>query len=227
MISMTRGIRRQRAMILNPGNRPKSILSISFAATCFILLLSCPTQAAPDETYGRVTNVIDGDTFELEIEKADPRVEGRTERVRLADVDSPDMKTGEGPAARDFTYSVLQDKKVYLDIDDLSASGRDAEGRLVCVACLAGAYGQPLAAPNFNRMLVDSGHARLDNSTDNEFDPQYWWDEGSYDLPGGALEDVGRDIKEELLPQIEESAENALDRAARDMWQWFKAQMGL
>ncbi|MDD1735582.1 MAG: hypothetical protein LUO92_04015, partial [Methanothrix sp.] len=62
---------------------------------------------------------------------------------------------------------------------------------------------------------------------DNEFDPQYWWDEGSYDLPGGALEDVGRDIKEELLPQIEESAENALDRAARDMWQWFKAQMGL
>ncbi len=51
-------------MILNPGNRPKSILSISFAATCFILLLSCPTQAAPDETYGRVTNVVDGDTFD-------------------------------------------------------------------------------------------------------------------------------------------------------------------
>lgn len=205
----------------------RSALSMSLAVAALIILLTFICLAAPDEAYGRVTNIVDGDTFDVEIEKADPRVNYSVERVRLADVDSPDMKTGEGPAARDFTYSVLQGKKVYLDIDDRSAEGRDAEGRLVCVACLAGAYGQPLAAPSFNRMLVDSGNARLDNSTDNEFDPRYWWDEGSYDLPGGALEDVGRDIKEELLPQIEESAENALDRAARDMWQWFKAQMGL
>ncbi len=94
---------------------------------------------------------------------------------------------------------------------------------------LAGAYGQPLAAPNFNRLLVDSGYARLDNSTDNEFDPQYWWEDGygSSGFSGGALEDVSQDIREELLPKIEESAESALDRAAREMCQWFKAQMGL
>jgi len=30
------------------------------------------------------------------------------------------------------------------------------------------------AACNFNRLLVDSGHARLDNFTNNEFDPQDW-----------------------------------------------------
>jgi len=214
-------------MILGSGETGSSLVSaISLASMAFIVL-SCICLAAPDEAYGTVTNIVDGGTFDLDVEKADPRIEQRTERVRLADVDTPDMKTADGPAARDFTYAVLQGRRVYLDIDDYSPSGRDAEGRLVCVASLAGAYGQPLAAPNFNRMLVDSGHARLDNSTDNEFDPQYWWDDGSFDFSGGALEDVSQDIREDLLPKIEESAESALDRAAREMWQWFKAQMGL
>ena len=214
-------------MILGSGKAGSPLISaISLASMAFIVL-SCICLAAPDEAYGTVTNIVDGGTFDLDVEKADPRVEQRTERVRLADVDTPDMKTADGPAARDFTYAVLQGRRVYLDIDDYSPSGRDAEGSLVCVASLAGAYGQPLAAPNFNRMLVDSGHARLDNSTDNEFDPQYWWDDGSFDFSGGALEDVSQDIREDLLPKIEESAESALDRAAREMWQWFKAQMGL
>ena len=204
------------------------ISAISLASMAFIIFSSI-CLAAPDEAYGTVTNIVDGGTFDLEIEKADPRVEQRTERVRLADVESPDMKTADGPAARDFSYAVLQGRRVYLDIDDLSPAGRDDQGRLVCVASLAGAYGQPLAAPNFNRMLVDSGHARLDNSTDNEFDPRYWWDDGygSSGFSSGALEDVSQDIREELLPKIEESAESALDRAAREMWQWFKAKMGL
>ncbi len=213
-----------------PGSikRMPLISAISLASMVFIIF-SCICLAAPDEAYGTVTNILDGSTFDLEVEKADPRIEDRVERVSLADVISPDMKTADGPAARDFAYAVLQGRRVYLDIDDQNPSGRDAEGSLVCVASLAGAYGQPLAAPNFNRLLVDSGHARLDNSTDNEFDPQYWWDDGygSSRFSGGALEDVSQDIREELLPRIEESAESALDRAARDMWQWFKAQMGL
>ena len=214
-------------MILGSGKAGSPLISaISLASMAFIVL-SCICLAAPDEAYGTVTNIVDGGTFDLDVEKADPRVEQRTERVRLADVNTPDMKTADGPAARDFAYAVLQGRRVYLDIDDYSPSGRDAEGSLVCVASLAGAYGQPLAAPNFNRLLVDSGHARLDNSTDNEFDPQYWWEDGSSGFSGGALEDVSQDIREELLPKIEESAESALDRAAREMWQWFKAQMGL
>ena len=206
-----------------------TISAISLASMAFIVFSSI-CLAAPDEVYGTVTNILDGATFDLEIEKADPRVEQRTERVRLADVDCPEMKTADGPAARDFTYAVLQGRRVYLDIDDLddlSPAGRDAEGSLVCVVSLSGAYGQPLAWPNFNRLLVDSGHARLDNSTDNEFDPQYWWDDGPSRFSSGALDDVSQDIREELLPRIEESAESALDRAAREMWQWFKAQMGL
>jgi len=200
---------------------------MSLAAMGLIILFSCIGLAAPDEAYGTVTDVLEGDTFDVQIEKSETGLDNRVERVRLADVDSPEMRTADDPAARDFTYSVLQGRRVYLDIDDNSPSGRDVEGQLICVVSLAGAYGQPLAAPNFNRMLVDSGHARLDNSTDNEFDPQYWWDDGPSGFSGGALEDVSQDIREELLPKIEESAESALDRAAREMWQWFKAQMGL
>ena len=213
-----------------PGSikRMPLISAISIALMAFIVF-SCICLAAPDEAYGTVTNILDGGTFDLEIEKADPRVEQRTERVRLADVETPDMKTADGPAARDFTYAVLQGRRVYLDIDDYSPSGRDSQDSLLCQVYLAGAYGQPLAAPNFNRLLVDSGHARLDNSTDNEFDPRYWWDDGygSSRFSSGALDDVSQDIREELLPRIEESAESALDRAAREMYQWFKAQMGL
>ena len=216
-------------MIFGSGKTGLTIISaISLSSMAFIVL-SCICLAAPDEAYGTVTNILDGATFDLEVEKADPRIEDRVERVRLADVDCPDMKTADGPAARDFAYAVLQGRRVYLDIDDQNPSGRDAEGSLVCQVYLAGAYGQPLAAPNFNRLLVDSGHARLDNSTEDEFDPQYWWDDGygSSRFSGGALEDVSQDIREELLPRIEESAESALDRAAREMWQWFKAQIGL
>lgn len=213
-------------MNLGSSKRLPLISAISLASMAFIVL-SCICLAAPDEAYGTVTNILDGGTFDIEVEKADPRVEQRTEGVRLADVESPDMKTADGPAARDFAYAVIQGRRVYLDIDDHNPSGRDEEGRLVCVVSLAGAYGQPLAAPNFNRLLVDSGHARLDNSTDNEFDPQYWWEDGPASFSGGALEDVSQDIREELLPRIEESAESALDRAAREMWQYFKAQMGL
>ena len=51
-----------------------------------------------------------------------------------------------------------------MDIDDLSAAGWDSYDRLICVARLTGVYGLPLVAPNFNCLLVDSGHARLENS---------------------------------------------------------------
>lgn len=36
---------------------------------------------------------MDGDTFDIRIEETDPRVVYEVERVRLADVDSPEMAT--------------------------------------------------------------------------------------------------------------------------------------
>jgi endonuclease YncB( thermonuclease family) len=188
-------------MILGSGKVGlQLILAISLASMASVVF-SCICLGTPDEAYGTVTNIVDGGTFDLEVEKADPRIADRLERVRLADVDCPDMKTEDGPASRDFTYAVLQGRRVYLDIDDHSPTGRDSQGNLVCQVYLAGAYGQLLAAQNFNRLLVDSGHARLDNSTDNEFDPQYWWEDGSSGFSGGALENVSQDIREEAASQ--------------------------
>jgi len=192
-----------------------------------IFILSCTALAAQDEAYGIVTNVVDGDTFDVTIEKANPKIAYNVERVRLADVDSPEMATDVGPAAKDFTYSVLLNKRVYLDIDDHSATGRDTYGRLVCVARLSGVRCQVISAPSFNRMLVDGGHASLKDFTNNEFDPDDWWNEDPGPSSEEATPDVGQDLKEELLPEIEASAEMLLDRAARELWNWIKEQMAI
>ena len=154
--------------------RSHILLLLLFCISSSLVILPFIALAAQDEAYGIVTNVVDGDTFDVTIEKAGAKVAYPVERIRLADIDSPEMNSENGPAAKDFTFALLMNKRVYLDIDDLSANGRDSYGRLICVAYLTGFYGQPIAAPNFNRLLVDSGHARLDNFTNNEFDPKDW-----------------------------------------------------
>lgn len=223
-----------------------------------------------DEAGGTVTNVVDGDTFDVTIEKASDKVTYSVERVRLADIDSPEMDTEAGPPARDFAYAVLMNKKIFLDIDDLSSSGRDDYGRLICLAYISGFYGQPIPSPCVNRLLVDAGHARINDFSDNEFKPQKWWSEGgqaygqaSSQTRGSSDDqdnedqqdtqkenqsqdqeqvrdqnqeaneslDLGQELKEtlekELLPKIQDSAEEELDRMEREGWSWLKKQIGL
>jgi hypothetical protein len=52
------------------------------------------------------------------------------------------MNSENGQEARDFTYAVLMNKRVRLDIDDLSAAGLATAGYSP-VARLAGVCGQP------------------------------------------------------------------------------------
>jgi len=201
---------------------------------CWLIILptivSASVSASLDEAYGIVTNVVDGDTFDVTMEKANDKVLYRVERIRLADVNSPEMDSEKGPAARDFTYAVLMNKRIFLDIDDLSQSGRDDYGRMICVAYLSGYYGQPVASPNFNRLLVDSGHAGLDNFTNNEFDPSNWRSEQAPQTHSEPLQDLGSDLKknftEDLLPRLQESAGKELNKAAAESWDWLKGQIG-
>ncbi|MBN1236510.1 MAG: thermonuclease family protein [Methanotrichaceae archaeon] len=196
-----------------------------------LTLFPSTALASLDEAYGIVTNVVDGDTFDVTIEKGDRKVAYSVERIRLADVDSPEMDRERGPGARDFTFAVLMNKRVYLDIDDFSANGRDSYGRLICLAYLTGVYGQPITAPNFNRLLVDSGHARLDNFTNNEFDPQNWRSAQTFPSATEPLQSLGQDLQknltEDLLPRLQESAEKELDKAAKEGWDWLKGQIGI
>lgn len=144
-----------------------------FCALVLLALLSV-AMGAPDEASGIVTYVVAGDTFDIQIEHTDPRIKSSVERIRLADVDSPEMSTPEGILAKDFTAAILLDKKVWLDIDDKAEDGRGPYGWLICVVYLAGLDGQPISSPSFNRILVDSGHAVVKDYT-NEFDPDDWW----------------------------------------------------
>jgi len=205
------------------------LTSLSIVILLYIssILIFSAALASQDEAHGIVTNVVDGDTFDVTIEKADPRITYSVERIRLSDVDSPEMNTAKGPDARDFTFAVIMNKRVYLDIDDKSGNGRDTYGRLICVAYLTGFYGQPLATPCFNRLIVDSGHATLDNFTNNEFDPQDWWS-GQDSLSSlEPLQSLKQDIETDILPKFQDSAEKELDRVAKEGWDWLKGQIAV
>lgn len=163
-------------------------------------LLPILALAAPDEASGVVTNVVDGDTFDLRIEKTDPRILYEIERVRLADVDSPEMSTPEGPPAKVYTTEALLGKKVWLDIDDRSKDGRDMYERILAVVYLEDLNGTINATP-FNRLLVDAGFAVVKDFTNNEFDPATWWENetSNYMFEAATVKGVGYKNVEKLI----------------------------
>ena len=141
------------------------------------LSTSSVVTAAPEESKGMVTKVIDGNTFEVQ----------DVGTVRLADVICPDIGTQEGLAAKAFSEASLLNKLIYLDLDD--KSGRDQGGRIICVAYLAGSDNALDVSKNFNKMIVNSGYAKVWDFTNNEFNPANWWG-GS--IPVGVLKTPDR-----------------------------------
>jgi micrococcal nuclease len=95
-----------------------------------------------------VSRVVDGDTFEVE-------VEGATDDVRLIGVDTPEtVKPGEpvecfGPQASDFAHRLLEGETVRLEFD---RERRDVYDRLLAYAYLDGRF--------VNAELVREGYAR-------------------------------------------------------------------
>ncbi|MCJ7443801.1 MAG: thermonuclease family protein [Methanotrichaceae archaeon] len=181
---------------------------------CILMVLVALLNIAaayPYESYGTVNNIVDGTSFDVYIEKADSRVMSNVERIKLADVESPNISTEAGSKAKDFTYAVLMNKRVFLDIDD--TYGRDPSGRLSCVAYLTNSYGQPIDIPCFNRMLVDAGYARVENSTNNEFEPKNWW----VGQPSGAndilqwIKDLPKQPPERIASDLPEKTRQAID----------------
>jgi len=154
--------------------RRYSILWVLLALMALPILAS----GSPDEVYGRVSHVVDGDTFDLEVSQGDDRVStGDTIRVRLADIDCPETRGAkacpEGKTATDYARPWLLSQYVFLDLDD--KTGKDQYGRWVAVVYLADSDGSINLTRNFNRMLVDSGNAVIEDFKNNEFDPGSWW----------------------------------------------------
>ncbi len=150
-------------------------------ALSFIVLVSLIAVGAghPTEASGQVVHIVDGDTFDVAIEQSDRDLEDVI-RVRPADVDCPETRGSKacqaGKDATNYTREMLAGEWIYLDLDD--KTGQDRYGRWVAVVYIQDRIGEDAPLPRgpcFNRMLVDAGHAVVDDYTNNEFDPVEWW----------------------------------------------------
>ena len=146
-------------------NRTKAFLMLP------LMLLIALAAGAPDEAMGRVSKVVDDDTFDVTVtEVVDSRVMvDDVIRIRLADIDTPEVRGKKaceaGKVASAYTKKWLMSRAVTLDLDD--KTGKDEFGRWVAVCYLDG--------KNFNRQLVDAGQAVVKDFRNNEFDPLSWW----------------------------------------------------
>ena len=140
-----------------------------------VLSLSLLATGAPDEAYGRVIKVVDGDTINIALQDYNSsQVSEDIIRIRLADIDTPEVRGPKaceaGKVASAYTRTWLLSNYVFLDLDD--KTGKDPYGRWVAVVYLS-EDGKP--GRNFNKMLMDSGHAKIDDYPNNEFNPWSWW----------------------------------------------------
>jgi len=166
-----------------------------------LLLISLFIQAAvipvtvgvPEEAFGRVVSVISGDSLGIEIMISDPRT-NNVDSIKLADIISPSTVTPEGKAAKEYARSLLKNKTVYLDIDDSTASGRNEWSQLIFVAYLMDSEYRPIWPP-VNRIIIDDGHAKLDDDKKNEFDPSTWWQEPTI-IPEGSKDNLLKKMAE-------------------------------
>ena len=146
------------------------LIKIFFALALFSLVTMA--TCTNDEAMGRVTKVIDGDTIDVQLQ--DSLLSEDLIRVRLADIDCPETRGSKaceaGKKASAYTKTWLQSAYVFLDLDD--KTGKDPFDRWVAVVYLS-ENNQP--GRNFNKMLVDAGHAVIEDFKNNEFDPGSWY----------------------------------------------------
>ena len=140
----------------------KVLIALAIAGlflSSFILMADAsPLNTSKLEESGIVIKVVDGDTFDVE----------GIGRIRLADVNTPEMDTEEGREAKEYVKGLCYHKKVYLDIDDLYVRGK--YGRIIAVVYVP--YNETHYV-NLNQLLLQEGYAEARDYR-NEFDPDDW-----------------------------------------------------
>jgi len=164
------------------------LLALSFTPAAFGL---------PDEAVGRVVSVVSGDSLGIEILIGDART-NNIDSIKLADIQAPSTVTAEGKATQEYALSLLKNKLVYLDINDNATTTRNKWSQLICVIYLMDPEFRPVWPP-VNRILVDSGYARLNDDPNNEFNSSAWWQRPSAFLPGEKI-----DLLKALLEKLPE-----------------------
>jgi micrococcal nuclease len=102
--------------------------------------------------------IVDGDTFDI----------SSGERIRLADVDTPERGEYGFYEASDALSSMIYGKTVYLDVDDMYRY--DVYDRLVCVIYVEYNFTHYI---NVNDVLLRYGYAEVSDYP-NEFNPYSW-----------------------------------------------------
>ncbi len=133
------------------------ILFLSTFLISFSSLISDGNCYEIDDS-GTVTYIVDGDTVDV----------SSVGRIRLADIDAPDAGEAGKEAATNYLSSLIYQKTVYVDIDDVY--GTDVYGRIVAVLYV---YYDANHVKNVNKAMLDAGHATIWNFN-NEFDPYSW-----------------------------------------------------
>jgi len=119
---------------------------------------SIQIEGAEVDLVATVYKVVDGDTFD-----AFP-----SGRVRLADINAPELSEEGGQEAKEALTNLVLNRKVYLDVDDLHVM--DRYNRLVCVVFID--YNSTHVL-NVNKWLIENGYAEI-TDYENEFDPNTW-----------------------------------------------------
>ncbi len=123
------------------------------------------------DEVGTVTRVVDGDTFD-----ATP-----VGRVRLADINTPEVGQLGAREATDHLSSLIRNRVVYLDVDDLY--GSDVYGRVVAVVYVRHNATHLI---NVNEALLEAGLAAVADFP-NEFNPETWTLYAGYPTSGGPI----------------------------------------
>ncbi|HPJ84640.1 MAG TPA: lamin tail domain-containing protein [Methanothrix sp.] len=140
----------------------------------FLALVAAPASADLDKARGTVIAVESGDVFDVQIDEAAPKTGSGMVKVRLAGVSLPPLESIEGKAAKEFSEALLMNRTVWLEIENQSDDGRDSFGRLLCVVYLEDPGGEINLTHPLSRILVDAGHAEVDDSGDVEADLEDW-----------------------------------------------------
>ncbi len=129
------------------------ILFLSTFLISFSSLISVGNCYEIDDS-GTVTYIVDGDTVDV----------SSVGRIRLADIDAPDIGEAGKEAATNYLSSLIYQKTVYVDIDDVY--GTDVYGRIVAVLYV---YYDANHVKNVNRtyvfmhtMMTMQNHLKLD-----------------------------------------------------------------
>ena len=129
-----------------------------FLSSFILMADASPLNTSKLGESGIVIKVVDGDTFDVE----------GIGRIRLADVNTPEMDSKEGREAKEYVKGLCYHKKVYLDIDDLYVTGK--YGRIIAVVYVP--YDETHYV-NLNQLLLKEGYAEARDYR-NEFDPDDW-----------------------------------------------------